>query len=270
SFLGLVGGPPGDGVVGEHAPRGDSARLDESPVDLTAVAVVAAVARRGLQAADELRLDHAAAEIAQVLDGHRGVLEDLHGLEPGQLVEEPAARGVHEHAVALHLEQPPHLHVRGVVERRALMTPQPGVQPLGRPIEHDVDVAVAGLPRILQPRRGAGLVEEIDLVAEPIERLAQRRPPALLPVAAHTAATVPAPALDTMGAAQRRGLADLGLEPRWVGGEDAAGDRARRMRQAWWGARIVNFTPASANTSSDSSSAAVSGNHMPSGSRPNR
>src|SRR5439155_362331 len=90
------------------------------------------------------------------------------------------------------------------------------------------DVAVAGLPRILQPRRGAGLVEEIDLVAEPIERLAQRRPPALLPVAAHTAATVPAPALDTMGAAPRRGLADLGLEPRWVGGEEGAVVRERR------------------------------------------
>ena len=43
-----------------------------------------------------------------------------------------------------------------------------------------------------------------------------------------------------------------------------------RTRRAWAGARIVNFTPASASTSSVSSSTAVSGSHIPSGSRPNR
>ncbi len=42
------------------------------------------------------------------------------------------------------------------------------------------------------------------------------------------------------------------------------------MRHAWCGARIVKVSPASASTSSVSSSTAVSGSHMPSGSRPKR
>ena len=43
-----------------------------------------------------------------------------------------------------------------------------------------------------------------------------------------------------------------------------------RTRQAWLGARMVKRTPASASTSSVSSSAAVSGSHIPSASRPKR
>ena len=34
-----------------------------------------------------------------------GVFQDLHGLQAADLIEEPAATGVHEHEVALHLQQ---------------------------------------------------------------------------------------------------------------------------------------------------------------------
>jgi len=66
----------------------------------------------GASRRDELVLEAAAAEVVQVLEGHRRVAQDLYGLDAGDLVEEPAAGGVHEHAVALQLEQPARLDAR--------------------------------------------------------------------------------------------------------------------------------------------------------------
>ena len=46
-----------------------------------------------------------AEELGGELEDAAGVGDDLHGLDAGDLVEEPAAGGVHELGVALELEQ---------------------------------------------------------------------------------------------------------------------------------------------------------------------
>ena len=46
-----------------------------------------------------------AEELCGQLQHARGVGDDLHGLDAGDVVEEPAATGVHELRVALHLHQ---------------------------------------------------------------------------------------------------------------------------------------------------------------------
>ena len=58
-------------------------------------------------------------ELARVLGHERSVTKDLHGLEGRELVEEPAARRVHQHAIALQLEQAQDLDARVFVERSA-------------------------------------------------------------------------------------------------------------------------------------------------------
>ena len=47
----------------------------------------------------------------------RGIGDDLHGLNAGDVVEEPAATGVHELGVALHLHQLKGAHLFGFRER---------------------------------------------------------------------------------------------------------------------------------------------------------
>ena len=46
--------------------------------------------------------------LAYYWDLPSGILEDLHGFDSADLVEEPAATGVHEHGMALHFEQLQH------------------------------------------------------------------------------------------------------------------------------------------------------------------
>ena len=46
-----------------------------------------------------------AEELPRELQNARGVGDDLHGLNAGDVVKEPAATGVHELGVALHLHQ---------------------------------------------------------------------------------------------------------------------------------------------------------------------
>src|SRR2546425_4977565 len=153
----------GDDATGVY--RG---RADELAVDLAAIAQRGDVARRRLEAADELRLEPAAAEVAEVLQSHRGVAEDLDGLEPGDLVEEPAARGVHEQPVTLELEEPPGLDAGRRVERRTLVRREERVESLGARVEDHADVGVACGPRVFEERGRARLEERIELVAQPV------------------------------------------------------------------------------------------------------
>ncbi len=69
-------------------------------------------------------------------------------------------------------------------------------------------------------RGGARLEKWIDLIAQPVERFPERRPPALVPVAAGAAAAIGAPALDAVGTAPRRLLADLDLVGGRIGGQE--------------------------------------------------
>ena len=90
------------------------------------------------------------------------------------------------------------------------------------PVEHDREVGVAGRPRVFETGGRARLEERVDLVSEPVDRLAKRRAPALVPVGAGRAAAVAPPALDPVGAAPRRSLANL----------DLVGGRVRREERA--------------------------------------
>src|SRR5690606_15909338 len=98
------------------------------------------------------------------------------------------------------------------------------------PVEDDVDVIVAGGPGIDEQLGGALLEVRHYLVAQPVQRLAQRRAPPLVPArrAAGMTAAVAAPPLDTMCAAPRRVLLDLDFPARRVHGEERGVVRERR------------------------------------------
>ena len=78
-------------------------------------------------------------------------------------------------------------------------------------VEDDVDVGVARGPGVGEALAAPGAEEVVELVLERVERLAQRRAPFLVPVAAHLAAAVGPPALDAVDAAPRAVLVDLDL-----------------------------------------------------------
>src|ERR1700688_1305906 len=85
----------------------------------------------------------------------------------------------------------------------AAMSRQEGVGARRRRVEHDRNGVVARLPRRLEELAGRLLVERRDLVAQLVQRLAQRRAPGLVPLrrAADAAAAVLAPAVDAVDAA---------------------------------------------------------------------
>ena len=66
------------------------------------------VAFRLSECLKELRLDLPAEELFCQMHHASRVLDHLHGLNPGQFVEEPAAAGVHQHGVPLHFQQLQH------------------------------------------------------------------------------------------------------------------------------------------------------------------
>ena len=98
-------------------------------------------------------------------------------------------------------------------------------------VEHDVDVVVARAPRIAQQRAAAHLEDRDALVAQPVERVAQRRAPLLIPsrAAAGAAAAVALPAPEAVVAAPRGALGDLHFVRRRRGGEKLAVVRDARQ-----------------------------------------
>ena len=94
-----------DGMVGRGAVLVHAAGQGQLAVDAFAVAVLGVVAGRRLQARGQAALQvHAGGQVRQ-LRGPGRVLQVLHGLDAGDVREEPAAAGVHEHGVPLHLQQ---------------------------------------------------------------------------------------------------------------------------------------------------------------------
>ena len=163
--------------------------------------------KRGLQV-------HAAGFLGK-LDEPGGVLENLDCLEPGDLVEEPSATGVHQQSMSLHLEQLDRLHALGAGEGPSGVSGEPGVDCLGRPVEDDLDVLVAGGPRIFEQLRRMLLVEVAPFVAEPVEGGSQGPAPFLVPAGpARVAPAIRTPALDAVGAAPGGILEDLDF-PLW-------------------------------------------------------
>ena len=73
-----------------------------------------------------------------------GVGDDLHGLDAGDVVEEPAAAGVHEHGVALELHEHEGAGAFFFVELVLGVRAEKSFAGSAGAIEHNADVFVAG------------------------------------------------------------------------------------------------------------------------------
>ena len=107
--------------------------------------------------------------------------------------------------MALELEAPERLDTVRRAQRTDRVALEEGLHGRGAPVEDHLHVRVARGPRILEQGARARLVEGVHGVAQPVERLAEGRAPALRPavVAPRPAPAVAAPALDAVGAAPR-------------------------------------------------------------------
>ena len=123
-------------------------------VDEGTVAVLGQVALRLGQAGAEPLLQPVPEELLRQPDGRPRVVDDLHCLDPGELVEEPAAARVHELRVALELHElrAPAPRSAGVELAGALALQEAGPA-LDPAVEEDVDVGVPCRPRVLEERR---------------------------------------------------------------------------------------------------------------------
>ena len=106
--VGVVAEDGADGVVGADVLEVDAAVEDVAAVNFGAVADRGDVAFCVGEDGEELGFERGAG-LAEKLGGKlkdaAGVGDDLHGFDAGDLVEEPAAGGVHQLGVALHFEQ---------------------------------------------------------------------------------------------------------------------------------------------------------------------
>src|SRR5439155_25480300 len=109
--------------------------------DGAAVALARVVAAGPRQFVEEALEIHRFIDLGQQVDHTSGVPEDLHGLDPGEVVEEPATGRVHEERMALRFEEGesddvvglgPAVFVEEVVDR-ALPEDDPDVTVTRRP-----------------------------------------------------------------------------------------------------------------------------------------
>ncbi len=132
----------------------------------------------------------------------RGVGDDLHGFNAGDVVEEPAAAGVHQLRVALHLHQLEGEHAFVGIEGALLVFEEEVADRLGIAVEDDLDIAVAGGPDVGEYFLAGGFGEGNQGIAEGVEGLAQGLAPLLVPSRFSAAASaVGAPAFHAVGAA---------------------------------------------------------------------
>src|SRR5579884_1253211 len=143
-------------------------------------APLAQVALGRREPVDELLLE-GLAEVLRKLERARGVLDDLDRLDAGQLIEEPPAGRIHEHGVPLHLEKTQRLHPPLGVEARPPVGGKERVDRLRRAVEDDVDVRLARRPRVPEDPPALTLEDPGELVAQPVERRAERATPLLVP-----------------------------------------------------------------------------------------
>ena len=154
-----------------------------------------------------------AEELLCQLQRARGVGDYLHGLDARDIVEEPAAAGVHELRVALHLHQ---LQSADPLRRGEFAAP-------GDPRrKRSTDSSLRSRMTSMYPSRAAQTswksfapscsVSGSNGVAQLIEGLAQGRSPLLVPTRlAAVAAAVGAPALNAVRAAPRGVVDDFAL-----------------------------------------------------------
>ena len=134
------------------------------------------------------------------LNDSAGVGDDLDGLDAGDLVEEPAAAGVHELCVAFELEEFEGGDAFRFGEFARGLLLEEFDDGGGGAVEDDLDVGVAGVPEIFEEGLGELLGEGSGGVAEVVEGFAERRAPLLVPAGfgAAVATAVGAPALDAV------------------------------------------------------------------------
>ncbi|GIV31028.1 MAG: hypothetical protein KatS3mg029_0379 [Saprospiraceae bacterium] len=207
-FLLVVFENRGGGVVHTYAGKAHLGRQDEFVEHFGPIRID--VAGNGLQFLDEFRFEVEARFGVGMSDGAQGVLEHLCSFDARHFCEKPGTTRVHEHAVPLHFQ-----HAQGGGGSAAfewdfavLFQKPPDIG--RRAVEHHVDVIVAGLPDIFEQRAGFFFENFPQPVAQPVEGLAQRSPPGLVPAgaAARVTAAIRAPTLHTMNTAPRRRLVD--------------------------------------------------------------
>src|SRR5579885_1746917 len=98
-------------------------RSNETFVDLPAIPKIRDIAANGFKPPQKVLLAISAKELFSQLHRAGGVLQHLHGLLAGRLVEEPAATCVHQHQMPLKLEQPEYsdFFIGGEPARRMLV-----------------------------------------------------------------------------------------------------------------------------------------------------
>ena len=149
----------------------------------------------------------ASRDLFRYLRGAQRVGEHLARLDARNVAEEPGARGVHEHAHALHLDKRRE-HTRGGVRYTAEPLREERLPVLAYLLVGQRQAAFVKLYRLVaQPPRVAvsrdlRLVQLVDRSRESVEGLAHRAAPFLVPAlaAARVTAAVRAPALHAVGA----------------------------------------------------------------------
>jgi hypothetical protein len=222
--IGIVFEEGADGVMGADFFAIDDGGPDKLFIDSTAVAIFGDVAAGLGESIQERGFEIEVKEIAGELEGAAGVLDDLDGFDAGDFVEEPAATGVHEHGVALEFEQTDGGDPFIRRERMMGMAMEEAPEIIGGTVKDDGDIIIAGGPWITKEFGAAGFEMGCELIAKPVEGLAEGASPMLIPTRtpAGVAGTVGLPASDSVGTTPGAGLMDFDLERGRMGGEEFA------------------------------------------------
>ena len=86
--------------------------------------------------------------LLDIIYGPVGILQDLVGFQPGDLIEKPTAAGIHQHSVALHLHQAQYPDNLLFGEDLFGISLNEGLDTFLRPIQNDTDVIIPCGPRI--------------------------------------------------------------------------------------------------------------------------
>ena len=153
ALLGVGAEDGADGVVGADLFEADLHVGDEAAVDLGSVDELRDIADGFLEDLEEAGFEVGAGcaeELGGELEDAAGIGDDLDGLDAGDLVEEPAAGGVHELGVAFELEEFEGGDAVGFGEGAGLVGFEEGFDAVGRAVEDEVDVGVAGDPEVFE------------------------------------------------------------------------------------------------------------------------
>ena len=195
-----------------HFRQIDNRGLDPLLVNLGAVSILRNIAFCLGELLHEFGLDLALKKLAREMHDAARVLNHLNGLDTGDLIKKPAAAGVHQHRVPLHLQQLKRSDLFLRTEIMGCVLVQETLHVIRRPVEDDVNVVIACRPRVFQKRARFVLVLGRDRAPQEIERRTQRGAPFLIPSGvARIATTITPPPLHAVLTAPGSVLDDLDL-----------------------------------------------------------